>query len=75
MSDVHCTTKLASFKETLSCAIGVKNLYSISFTDNDPVTHNKAQALLSVLVDSNLGNQRRDADDVKSFLDAQIGWL
>jgi len=74
MSDVQLHDKISFIQRNVKLRnLGVKNLYSISFTDNDPrYAQQVAQALLSVLVDSNLGNQRRDADDVKSFLDAQI---
>ncbi|HUO99601.1 MAG TPA: XrtA system polysaccharide chain length determinant [Rhizomicrobium sp.] len=50
-----------------------KNLYSIGFTDRNPVyAQSVAQTLLSVMVDSNVGDQRRESDDARSFLDTQI---
>jgi polysaccharide chain length determinant protein (PEP-CTERM system associated) len=74
MSQVQLHDKIASIQKSVRLRnLGVKNLYSISFSNGDPrYAQQVAQALLSVLVDSNLGNQRRDADDVKTFLDAQI---
>jgi polysaccharide chain length determinant protein (PEP-CTERM system associated) len=52
---------------------GAKNLYTISYGEDDPRRAQQvAQRLVEVLVDSNLGNRRRDADDVKTFLDNQI---
>lgn len=54
-------------------ALGTKNLYQIGFTDKDPVyAQSVAQTLLSVMVDSNVGDRRRDSDDARSFLDQQI---
>ncbi|MDE2181818.1 MAG: hypothetical protein KGJ78_02225 [Alphaproteobacteria bacterium] len=53
--------------------LGTKNLYAISYSDSDPATAQAVdQALLSVLVDSNIGLDRRDTDDASGFLDNQI---
>lgn len=52
---------------------GTRNLYTIGFEDSNPVyAQSVAQTLLSVMVDSNIGDQRRQSDDARSFLDAQI---
>jgi polysaccharide chain length determinant protein (PEP-CTERM system associated) len=52
---------------------GTKNLYQIGFEDRNPVyAQSVAQTLLSVMVDSNVGDQRRESDDARSFLDSQI---
>jgi polysaccharide chain length determinant protein (PEP-CTERM system associated) len=54
-------------------ALGTKNLYQVGFTDNDPAyAQSVAQTLLSVMVDSNVGDQRRESDDARLFLDQQI---
>jgi polysaccharide chain length determinant protein (PEP-CTERM system associated) len=54
-------------------ASGTKNLYQIGFTDANPAyAQSVAQTLLSVMVDSNVGDQRRESDDARSFLDTQI---
>lgn len=54
-------------------ALGTKNLYQIGFTDPNPAyAQSVAQTLLSVMVDSNVGDQRRESDDARSFLDTQI---
>lgn len=54
-------------------ALGTKNLFQIGFTDPNPVyAQSVAQTLLSTMVDSNVGDQRRESDDARSFLDAQI---
>lgn len=60
-------------KNTKLKALGTRNLYQIGFTDEDPVyAQSVAQTLLSVMVDSNVGDQRRESDDARSFLDQQI---
>jgi len=50
-----------------------KDFYSITYSDHNPA-HSQlvAQTLLSVLIDSSVGGQRRDADQVGSFLEKQI---
>jgi polysaccharide chain length determinant protein (PEP-CTERM system associated) len=54
-------------------ASGTKNLYTVGFSDSNPAyAQSVAQALLSVMVDSNVGDQRRESDDARSFLDSQI---
>ena len=53
--------------------LGTKNLFAINYRDSNPNTaQSVAQALLSVLVDSSVGVNRRDSDDVRGFLDTQI---
>jgi len=50
-----------------------KNLFSIAYTDSDPVyAQSVTQSLVTLLVNSNLGSQRRNVDGVQSFLDQQI---
>lgn len=50
-----------------------KNLFSISYTGDDPVfAQSVTQSLVTLLVNSNLGNQRRNVDGVQTFLDQQI---
>lgn len=54
-------------------ALGTKNLYQIGYTDPNPVyAQAVAQTLLSTMVDSNVGDQRRDSDDARAFIDSQI---
>jgi polysaccharide chain length determinant protein (PEP-CTERM system associated) len=53
--------------------LGTKNLFEIAVTDNDP---NKAlsisQTLLSIFVDSNVGDKRKDIQGAQSFLDDKV---
>ncbi len=54
-------------------ALGTKNLYQIGFTDENPAyAQSVAQTLLSVMVDSNVGDRLRDSNDARSFIDQQI---
>jgi polysaccharide chain length determinant protein (PEP-CTERM system associated) len=54
-------------------SFGAKNLFGISFTDANP-TYAQAvtQSLVSILVDSNIGNQRKDVEGVQSFIDERV---
>jgi polysaccharide chain length determinant protein (PEP-CTERM system associated) len=54
-------------------ALGTRNLFEISVSNRDP---NKAlsvsQTLLSIFVDSNIGNKRKDFQGAQSFLDDKV---
>lgn len=50
------------------------NLFSIAFTDSDPrVARDVAQAFLTIFVESNLGQSRRDMETARRFIEEQIG--
>lgn len=52
---------------------GQKNLFSIAYTHSEPETARRVvQSLLTIFVESNLGNNRRDMQSVSTFLDKQI---
>ncbi len=52
---------------------GTRNLYGISYSAEGPrQAQSVAQALVSVMEDSNAGDHRRDSDDALSFIDTQI---
>ncbi len=52
---------------------GRVNLYTISFTDPDPALAKRVvQALLTIFVESNLGDTRRESATALKFLDQQI---
>jgi polysaccharide chain length determinant protein (PEP-CTERM system associated) len=54
-------------------AVGAKNLFSITFNDSDPeLARRVVQALLSIFVESNLGDSRRDMQSAQNFIDSQI---
>lgn len=53
--------------------LGTKNLFQISYTNDDPnKSLSVAQTLLSIFVDSNIGNKRRDLEGAQTFLDTKI---
>jgi polysaccharide chain length determinant protein (PEP-CTERM system associated) len=53
--------------------LSTKNLFQLSFTDKDPDRGlNVAQTLLSIFVDSNIGNKRHDLEGAQSFLDTKV---
>lgn len=65
---------IANFRKKIAVAsLPAKDVYSIAFRDGDPARAQAvAQTLVSVLIDSSLGGQRRDADQVGTFLENQI---
>jgi polysaccharide chain length determinant protein (PEP-CTERM system associated) len=65
---------VANLTENVSLkALGTKNLFGVGYSDANPIyAQSVAQTLLSVMVDSNVGDQRRESDDARSFLDTQI---
>jgi polysaccharide chain length determinant protein (PEP-CTERM system associated) len=49
------------------------NLFSLSYRDTDPTRAKRTvESLLSMFVESGLSNKRRDTDNARAFLDAQI---
>jgi polysaccharide chain length determinant protein (PEP-CTERM system associated) len=74
MSASQIQDDIAHFRKNIALEnLRAKDLYSIAYRDRDP-SHAQAvtQTLVSVLIDSSLGGQRRDADQVGAFLDNQI---
>jgi len=49
------------------------NMYSISYIDSDPqLAKQTVQALLTIFVESTLGDSRKDTDSARKFIDSQI---
>ena len=52
---------------------GQENLYRISYQNSNPEVAKKVvQSLLTILVESSLGNKRKDTDAAKRFIDDQL---
>ena len=52
---------------------GQENLYRISYQNSSPAVAKKVvQSLLTILVESSLGNKRKDTDAAKRFIDDQL---
>ena len=52
---------------------GGLNLYTIAFRNSNPDSARKVvQSLLTIFVESNLGNKRKDSDTARRFIDDQI---
>src|SRR5438445_3118523 len=53
--------------------LSTKNLFMLSYTDRNPDKGlNVSQTLLSIFVDSNIGNKRHDLEGAQSFLDTKV---
>ncbi len=74
MSQAQMQDAVAKLRNNVTLQnLPAKNLYSITYSDRDSgYAQSVAQTLVSVLIDSSLGGQRRDADQAGSFLDNQI---
>jgi polysaccharide chain length determinant protein (PEP-CTERM system associated) len=54
-------------------SVGRDNLYTLSYRDSNPERAKKVvQSLVSIFVESSLGDKRKDADQAKRFIDDQI---
>jgi polysaccharide chain length determinant protein (PEP-CTERM system associated) len=82
MTDMDLRVKSAADKEELIerltrtvkiSSAGRDNLYSIGYQDANPDQAKRVvQSLLSIFVESSLGNKRRDADTARRFIEEQI---
>lgn len=77
--DLEATTEedmarlLSSLEERVQLAADRANIFTISFTDQEPQTAYKVvQALLSIYMENNAGSTRRDFDSARQFLDGQL---
>lgn len=60
-------------KEVTMKSGGAENLYIISYTDERPQEAKRVvQSLLTIFVESNLGNSRKDTDSARKFIDEQL---
>ncbi len=72
-SDSQMEALLNSIESRTSVASNRQDIFAISFSDKDPQrAHDVVQALLTIFVESNLGQSREDLDTAEEFIDAQI---
>jgi len=65
IEDLTSTLKIQS--------VGRDNLYTLSYRDTDPAKAQRVvQALVSIFVESSLGDKRQDSDTARKFIDEQI---
>jgi polysaccharide chain length determinant protein (PEP-CTERM system associated) len=66
--------KISTIQQNVSLrSLGAKNLFGISYTNRDPsYAQSVTQSLVSLLVDSNVGDQRRDVESVQSFMSERV---
>jgi polysaccharide chain length determinant protein (PEP-CTERM system associated) len=82
MADLDLNIKNKAQQETLIeeltaslkiVGVGRDNLYTISYRDPDPAKAQRVvQALVSIFIESSLGDKRQDTDSARKFLEEQI---
>lgn len=77
--DIKATTPAAlerlieGLQKNTSLSSDGTNLFKVTFSDSDPVqARDVVQALLTIFVESNLGQSRKDLDAARRFIDEQI---
>lgn len=72
-SDSQMEALLDSIRSRTSVSSSRENIFAISFEDTDPQrARNVVQTLLTIFVESNLGESRQDLDTAEDFLENQI---
>jgi polysaccharide chain length determinant protein (PEP-CTERM system associated) len=74
LSSADMAKQVATLQENILIKpLSTKNLFEFSYTDTDPDKGlNVSQTLLSIFVDSNIGNKRHDLEGAQSFLDTKV---
>ena len=72
-NDAQMESLLDDIESRTSVSSNREDVFSISFEDTNPQrAHEVVQALLSIFVESNLGQTREDLDTAEEFIDRQI---
>ncbi|WP_299614839.1 XrtA system polysaccharide chain length determinant [Pelagibius sp.] len=72
-NDIEMEQLLESIESRTSVSSNREDIFAISFEDPDPQrAYDVVQALLSIFVESNLGESREDLDTAEEFIDRQI---
>jgi polysaccharide chain length determinant protein (PEP-CTERM system associated) len=72
-SDAEMEPLLASLQSRTTVVSGKQDMFTITFDDTKPErARDVVQALLTIFVESNLGQTRKDLDTAEQFLDRQI---
>jgi polysaccharide chain length determinant protein (PEP-CTERM system associated) len=74
LSPTAMQDKISDVQKDVSLrSLGAKNLFGVSYTNRDPAyAQAVTQSLVSILVDSNVGDQRRDVEGVQSFISERV---
>ena len=72
-TDAEMEALLNSIQSRTTVLSSKQDVFSISFEDVNPQrAHDVVQALLTIFVESNLGQSRKDLDAAEAFIDGQI---
>jgi len=72
-TDAELEALLLSLQDRTTIQSSKEDVFSISFEDTDPRrARDVVQALLTIFVESNLGQSRRDLDTAEEFIDREI---
>jgi polysaccharide chain length determinant protein (PEP-CTERM system associated) len=72
-SDAAIQDLLSSLEDRISIRSQGPNLFLVQFSDNSPViARNVVQALLTIFVETSVGDKRNDIQSARSFIDQQI---
>jgi len=64
---------LGSIEKSASIKAQGRNLFTVGFVDQDPVLAKAVvQALLTIFVETNLGQNRQDMENARSFIESQL---
>lgn len=64
---------LSKIEKAASITAQGRNLFTVGFTDKDPVlAKSVVQALLTIFVETNLGQNRQDMENARSFIESQL---